>query len=171
MVQNVNPRLVRRLRAWLAAAGLLLCVGCGSGKGDITGEVTYNDEPLSLGRITFVSEVGRRESFSAFIIRGKYTIKGFPSGPVKVSIESVEPPSKEKLKAAKEESSSSEKRPSPGAGMAAHMKVPDELKEMADGPPLKYMKIPLFYANPETSKLTYTVERGEQTQNFALKAK
>ncbi len=158
---NPNPRTAKRtLLAWLALAALLLA-GCGRGKGDVSGEVTYKGEPLPFGRITFVSEVGRHDTVSAFIIRGKYTIEGCPAGPVKISIESLKPPTKKELEEAK-------KSPTLGEGDRLS---PELLKEITADPPLKYVKIPSKYANPETSGETYTVEKGSQTYNITLKEK
>jgi len=163
MTQNVNPnpRTARRtLLAGLTFAALLLA-GCGRGKGDVTGEVTYKGDPLPYGRITFLSEAGRHDTVSGLIIRGKYKIEGCPTGPVKISIESLSPPSKEQLEKAK-------KQPSLGEGEPMS---PEVLKELSADPPLKYVKIPSKYGNPETSGETYTVEKGSQSHNIALKEK
>jgi len=166
MTQNgkASTRPFGRLAAWLAPAGLLLLAGCGGGKGEITGEVTFKGEPVSLGRITFSSEVGKHQVASAYIIRGKYTIKDFPAGPVKIGIESFEPPRQEQLDQAR-------KGPSPAEGMKSYRKVPPELEELANGPPLKHVPIPSSYANPDKSGLEYTVESGSQTHDLDLKPK
>jgi hypothetical protein len=155
---------VSRLVVCLIPAGALLLVGCGGGKGDIAGEVTYKGEPVSVGRITFLSQVGKQEVKSAHIIRGKYTITAFPVGPVKISVESFEPPDPEVLKGTKM------LKVGPAGGMKERMQeTPPELLEMASGPPLKYVPIPPTYANPETSGLTYEVKKGTQPFNIDLK--
>jgi hypothetical protein len=155
------------LVVWLVPAGILLLLGCGGGRGDITGEVTFKGEPLSVGRITFLSQVDKQEVKSAHIIRGKYSIAGFPAGPVKITVESFEPPDPEILKNTK-----SLAKVKPAGGMQEHMPgPPPELLEMADGPPLKYVPIPRTYSNPETSGLTYEVKRGSQTFNIPLAPK
>ena len=152
-----------RLVAWLAPAGLLLLAGCGGGKGDVTGEVTYNGEPLPVGRVTFLSQVGNQEAVAGYVIRGKYTVKGCPAGPVKISVESLRPPEPEQLTAAKESAVPM------AQGMKGRVQIPPELKELASGPPVKYVPIPPKYANPESSGLTYTVSRGSQTHDIPLK--
>jgi hypothetical protein len=155
---------VARFVVWLAPAATVLLLGCGGGKGDITGEVTYKGEPISVGRITFLSQVGNNEVKSAHIIRGKYTITGFPAGSVRISIESFEPPEKDILENTKKVDISAAGR------MKEFMKgPPPELIEMASGPPLKFVPIPLSYANPESSNLTYEVKRGAQTFDIPLK--
>ena len=145
------------LRAWLAPIALLLFAGCSGGKGDVTGEVKVKGTPLSYGRITFVSEGKYHIAVSALIIRGKYTIKDVPSGPAKISIESIKPPTKEQIEKAKKE-----------PGLGGEQSFPPELTE---GEPLKYMKIPSKYGEPEKSGLTYTVEKGSQTKDFDLAEK
>jgi len=151
----------RRLAVRLVPAALLLLTGCGGGRGDITGVVTYKGEPLPLGRITFLGETGQQEAVSGYIIRGKYTIQGCPAGPVKVGIESLEPPNPEVLKGTRT-------LPISAAGGMKAPELPPEFKELASGPPLKYVPIPLKYANPETSELTYEVKKGAQTQEFVV---
>jgi hypothetical protein len=157
-------RVLARLLIRLVPAAAFLLLGCGRGRGDITGEVSYKGEPISVGRITFLSQVGNQEVKSVHIIRGKYTITGFPVGPAKICVESMEPPDKEILENTK-------KLNIPAAGgMKEHMKgLPPELVEMAAGPPLKYIPIPLAYANPESSRLTYEVKPGAQTYDIPLK--
>jgi hypothetical protein len=145
----------------------LLFLGCGGGRGDISGEVTYKGELVSVGRITFLSQVDKQEVKSAHIIRGKYSIAGFPAGPVKITVESFEPPDPEILQNTK-----SLAKVKPAGGMKEHMPgPPPELLEMADGPPLKYVPIPRDYSNSETSGLTYEVTKGPQTHNIPLAAK
>jgi len=164
MAQSVNPNprtARRRLLAWLTPVALLLLVGCGGKKGEVTGEVTYKGEPLPFGRITFISEAGRHDAFHGFIIRGKYTVQRCPVGPVKISVVSLNPPTKKQLEEAK-------KQPGPGG----EEPIPPELvKEITADPPLKYVKIPDKYSNPEKSGLMYTVEEGSQTYNIPLKEK
>src|SRR5262245_32734665 len=161
---GAGRRRAFRLVAWLAPAGLLLLAGCGAGKGDITGQVTYKGQPLSVGRITFVGQGGKQEAVSAYIKRGKYTVHKCPAGPVKISIESIEPPDPEKLQGTK---TRIENMPM-ARGMKERMKIDPELEELASGPPLQHMVIPLKYANPETSGLTYQVKWGAQEHNIDL---
>jgi hypothetical protein len=150
----------------LIPAGALLLLGCGGGRGDITGEVTYKGELLPVGRVTFLSQVGKQEVKSAHIIRGKYKIESFPAGLAKISVESIEPPAAETLTNLKMA------KVTPAGGMKEFMKQPPpELLEMAEGPPLKFMPIPLTFANPETSGLTYEVKKGPQSFNIPLEPK
>jgi hypothetical protein len=147
-----------RRAAWLVSAGLLLLAGCGPGRGDVTGEVTYKGQPLSLGRITFIGQSGKQEARSAYIIKGKYTLTGFPAGPAKVTVESIEPPTAERLKM-----NEARAKMYPQAA-----EIPEELKELASGPKLPYVKISTKYSSPETSGLTFEVKRGTNTYDIPL---
>ena len=58
--------------AYLIFATLLLVSGCGQSVPSISGTVTYNDEPIETGYISFQPEDGRGQSFAARIENGKY---------------------------------------------------------------------------------------------------
>src|SRR5437879_12378014 len=90
----------KRLAARLVPFGLLLLAGCGR-VGEIRGQVTFKGEPIPVGRITFMSDVGNKEVVSAYIIRGKYTLPRCPAGLAKIGIESLQPPSDAVLKGTK----------------------------------------------------------------------
>ena len=164
MAQSVSPdpQATRRRRlAGLLPLALLLLAGCGRGRGDVEGEVTYKGEPVDYGQITFASEVGRHEVKISYIVRGKYKIEAFPAGPAKISVVSYKPPTKEQLEKTTKD---------PNLGTEAQ--IPPELKKaVTEGKPLKHVKIPSRYADAEKSELTYTVEKGDQTKNFDLKEK
>ena len=134
----------------LAAFG---AAGCGGGKGEISGEVTFNGKPIPWGRITFLSQVGNKQAISSSIRNGAYTIKGCPAGPVKISVES--------FKAVAHD-------PKLGPqGMAKGFKRP----EGEEPPPEaigKTLPIPPRYGNTDTSGLEYTVRSGSQTHNIPL---
>jgi hypothetical protein len=119
---------------------------------------------LSVGRISFLSEVGNKEVVTTYVIRGKYTIQGCPAGPVKITVESLEPPDPEALKGTKNKANLLPM----ARGMKERMELPPEMKELSEGPKLKYVPIPLEYSNPETSGLTYEVQKGSQTHNIPL---
>jgi hypothetical protein len=83
---------------------------------------------------------------------------------VKITVESIEPPDPEVLKATEGKMAA--------IPMARGMKAPElpsEIRELASGPKLEYAPIPLKYANPETSELTYEVKKGPQTYDIPLK--
>ena len=97
---------------------------------------------------------------TAWIVRGKYTIKGCPAGPAKIRIESVRPPNRNVSQTPPKDKEFLKSFPVPQS--------PPELDELKSGEPVKYMPIPPKYTNPETSELDYTVQTGAQTHNISL---
>jgi hypothetical protein len=133
----------------------LAAVGCGGGKGEVSGQVKFKDEPLPSGRVTFVCQSGAKEVFSSEIVKGRYTIAGIPVGPVKITVETF-PPAPAKAP------------PSniPGG-------IPPNIKGMPPPgapslAPEKYVAIPARYGNMEQSRLSYTVTSGQQEHDINL---
>ncbi len=140
-------------------AAVVLAAGCGRGRGDVSGKVTFNNEPIPWGRIHFFSEGGNNEVLHSPIVNGKYQIDKCPSGPVKIAVESFRAPGK------------------PGAEMeneklAQGFKGMAMMKDRSEGPPLevagKYVEIPERYKDAEQSGLTYTVQAGPQEHDIPL---
>ncbi|HKB41551.1 MAG TPA: carboxypeptidase-like regulatory domain-containing protein [Gemmataceae bacterium] len=70
----------------LGALLAVTAVGCGFGKGDISGKVTYKGEPLKGGTVAFVASEG--PSFSGEINEdGTYTVFHVRSGTYKVCVD------------------------------------------------------------------------------------
>ncbi len=75
-------------RCGLVALPFLFCAlaGCGiGGKGSVSGTVTVNGKPLSMGMIVFTPASGT--PVAAEISDGKYEATGVPTGEVKVSLD------------------------------------------------------------------------------------
>ena len=60
---------------WLVAAMLLLA-GCGSGRIPISGDVTFNGEPILTGTITFEPADDKGVATGGKIVSGKYALVG-----------------------------------------------------------------------------------------------
>jgi hypothetical protein len=144
---------IARLVACLIPIGLLALAGCGGGKGTVSGEVTFKGQPIPWGRITFLGQEGEKVGRSSPIVSGKYTIKDYPAGPVKISVESYD------------------------AKKVDTSKIPPMMLERSkeggwkEPPPEvvgKHLPIPAKYADPEQSGLNYTVPRGTSTHDIAL---
>jgi hypothetical protein len=142
-----------RLAISLAALVALLASGCG-GKGEVSGQVTFKGEPIPWGRITFLSQEGNRPAISSSIRNGNYTIKGCPTGLVKISVESFKAVARD---------------PRAGPqGMAKGFQAPQGTEEPPAEAIGKYLAIPQKYGNAETSGLEYTVTRGQQEHSIPL---
>jgi hypothetical protein len=144
-------RVVASLLIAVAAVG-----GCAGGKGDVSGQVLFKNEPIPSGRVNLVCQTGSKEVFSAEIVKGKYTILGVPVGPVKITVETFPPPSVALSPPVK----------IPGG-------IPPDIKGMPEPgarPPApdKFVAIPPRYGNLHESGLTYTVTPGEQNHDITL---
>lgn len=133
-----------RCSAMLGASFLLILIGCNSqdpNKNTVTGKVTYKGEPIPLGKITFYDNNSKVVA-SGGIASGAYRMENVPQGPVKIGI-TVPPPIPHDQNA-----------PPPTTALA--------------GPQPKSIALPLKYATPGSSGLSYTVKQGEQTHDIAL---
>lgn len=139
---QVIPRLVAMA---LLATVLVAAVSCGDkGMGVVTGKVTVDGKPVTHGSITFLSEVGNKDPFTAGIIEGDYTTPPIPVGATKIYIVSREVP--------------------PGGPEGGG----NDLQKSAPKGSPKVIKVPDKYGSPDTSGLTYDVVKGDQTKNFEL---
>jgi hypothetical protein len=184
------------LRLACFALGLLACpplVGCGGGKGDVSGVVKYKGTPLKGGVVTFVnSESG--PSFTASINEdGTYNAPNVRAGTYKVCVEteslrprqmgpmgggagsgkfggppkSAGPPDLISLaKSGKIKNTpppNSEAQPPPPGE-----KMQDGLSQLVENSK-RYVAIPPNYAKPETTDLSVTVTSGGQKFDIDLK--
>ncbi len=139
---------------WHAKAGLLVLFvlaisGCGIGgkpTGTVTGTVTYKNEPVTAGMVTFITADG--QSATAPIgADGSYDASGVPLGSVKVTVTT------------------------PSAGPTAEQAAKNPLMTKKGFVPKgeKTVSIPKKYSVPATSGLGLTVSEGSQTFDINLK--
>jgi hypothetical protein len=80
-------RLYRVTACAALLAGTVLSASCtGSATGTVKGKITVNGQPLPDGLITFESEVGNKDPFSAAVKDGAYETGPIPVGLCKVSV-------------------------------------------------------------------------------------
>lgn len=134
-----------RRAAGFAAVALtaVLSASCGGGSSKVSGRITVNGQPLPDGLITFESDVGNRDAFSAAIKDGIYETGEIPAGPCKVTVIHSAVP-----------------RPTVTGGNDL---VP--VRSAKDGPGIT---VPVKYHKSETSGLTYTVKSGANTYDQDL---
>lgn len=152
---------IPRCWTWLVLPALLLSVGCGGPKGDVSGRVTYLDKPLPKGTVTFFGSENRVVGSSVISSDGTYSMVKVPAGPVTITVAApiitirdpnapkLPPPSTEKGGKQKELIKRSREKRKSGAGTR--------------------LEIPAKYGMPEQSGLTYTVQPGSQEHNIDLK--
>jgi hypothetical protein len=173
----------------LSTSTLLLAGGCGPGvkdRGIVHGKVTFRGEPLTVGTVQFVTSDNR--TGSAMIKEdGTYEMPDAPVGEVQIA---VTVPVKGGISTAMKGGPGgvgTKGAPGgvgtmpPGAGGGSGGKIAPKAPEgvlgggdgYKMGPPptldlTKAVRIPDKYAKPETSGLTYTVTRGDQTHDIPL---
>lgn len=71
----------RRTLLVALAAGCLALGGCGGTPGaTISGDVTYDGQPVKKGRISFTPKSGKGQPVGAEILDGKYSVQGVSAG-------------------------------------------------------------------------------------------
>jgi hypothetical protein len=141
--------------ARLAACGALLAaaaLGAGCGKteyGSVSGRVTVNGKPVRSGLITFQSEVGNKDVYSAAIRDGEYQTDEIPVGPAKVAVVPALTPSRPG-------------EPPPESAAGDLRPAPRRADRKGDG-------IADRYQNLDTSGLVFEVRRGANTFSPDLK--
>jgi hypothetical protein len=69
---------------------LVLLAGCGGGNtATLTGEVTYDGQPVAEGYVTFLPADGQGPAAGGRIANGRYTVENLTPGPKVVKIEAV----------------------------------------------------------------------------------
>jgi hypothetical protein len=145
-----------RRYGWLML--VVVCAGCSS-KGTVSGKVTYQGKPVTVGTVIFVPEAGGG-GFSSNIRDGEYKIERLPVGPVKISV-------------------STPANTVPVKGLIGKMQMPSELQQkLGSGTSAEGLAqssrdsqtvlIPPRFQDPEKSGLTYTVKSGSQVFDIDL---
>jgi hypothetical protein len=158
-----RPAAAARLR--LAGGGVILLAavalaGCGPGRGEVTGKVTYKGAPVPGGLLTFRPADPRQNSVPAELSQsGTYSVV-LPAGEVTVTVDNTG------------------LAPAPEMVVEPPVPLPPEVrKAMAASRPRsagkskrseRYVELPTKYQEAETSGLTFTVKRGSQTKDFEL---
>ena len=137
--------LVPLFRPLLGISWLALCLlGC-SGRGDVTGKVTYQKKPLVFGSVLF--EGSDRSLRQGNIEKdGSYSVRGVAVGEAHVAVNSA----------------------NPKGIMILPPKNPNKKAEPYPDAP-GWFPIPNKYESPSTSGLTYTIKRGQNHIDIELK--
>jgi hypothetical protein len=153
MVRTCGGLLLRSCRCLVLGMLVLLAAGCSGGTGTVTGQVTFNGQPLPLGTITFHAEQGDHEVSNALIRDGSYSVDGVRAGPTKVTVVTVD--------------TAQVGAPPTEAGGARDKG--DGLKPAPKKPSSNFVALPKHYGDPNNSGLSLEVHQGTQTFNVELK--
>jgi hypothetical protein len=114
--------------------------------GQVTGTVRFRGDVLPSGIVKFLCADGR--SVSAVIAKdGTYRMDGVAAGPARISVIS---------------------HPRVPLGFRKAPVIPGEPAQPAVAPEPRSVAIPLRYGKPESSGLTYEVQKGDQIYNINL---
>ena len=168
-----SPVRLRRSLLVLGAFLLTGVVGCGSGKGSVSGKVTLDGKPLPAGNISFLGPKG--QAVTADIKDGQYTASNVPTGDVKVTVQTSSIKTEADSLLASSRNSSVGRNPATSklpAGVKEHVQA--EVARNADmakrGKELlsRYRPLPDKYSKPDTSGLHVAVNRGENSFDVPL---
>ena len=163
--------MTTKARLFLASPFLLsLALGCGPGNtntaANVSGKVTYHDQPVTAGTVTFQPK-GEVSGFPCAIAEdGTYTASNLPVGDMNVFVEteSVNPAIPKPVYGPPGGGQ-------PGGGQqqpAAPPPNPEGTITTTQAPAGKYVKIPAKYNDLKNPALTATLTAGKQTKDFNL---
>jgi hypothetical protein len=158
--------LLHRSRAagLLFLAGLLAAsAGCGpnqKARAVVKGNVKFFDKHLTAGSVTFIGKDGVLSGTGNIDYDGNYTVADAPLGPCTVVVKVPELTNMPAgMKPPKPPPGVPDMKPPGGEGGGSDASLID---------PSKIVKIPGKYAKPDTSGLSFTVERGQNSYDITL---
>jgi len=155
-----------------------ITLGCGGGKGTVSGKVTLGGQPLPAGTIGFHPSKGT--AIAGEIKDGQYSVSGVPAGEVKVTVETASIKDEaDNLNKNYQLFSKSRSQIPPGVQMPPEAKkhLDEDKQKAADMAQkakdlnAKYRPIPEKYSKAESSGLTVQVNSGSNTFDVPLSAK
>lgn len=156
-------RFGRVLAGALCLCGMLMTAGCGGGKGEVSGKVSYKGKPVLGGTVSFAPEKGGVMR-SPIEEDGSFKISNIPPGKTKIMVET---------ESFRPLSANVGGRRGGGSGVSADfMKQNIEKMNPQGADPSRakrYVPIPKDYGDPSKSTLTYDVKSGKQTHDIDLK--
>jgi len=153
----------RAATALLVLGWLILSVGCGpnyKARGTVKGKVTFANTPLTTGSVTFHGKDNITGS-ATIDKEGNYVMNDAPLGDVKITVTVPKMPAGGIGKWKGVPKSDKDGKPIEPGGSGKSIPIMGDM-------PSRIVPIPEKYASPDTSGLTYTVAKGEQTHNLSL---
>jgi hypothetical protein len=159
---TVCRRGSRGVAVALLALGVVGVAGCGPGRGDVKGRVTFLGKPVVFGGVVMMGSDDKSVTGN-IDAEGNYTVRGVRAGAVRVAVVSPDPASvyADRLKGVKS------MLPKRKQDRLAH------LPSAPDGAPpfdrSKWFPLPRQYEQVETSGITATIHSGDNTFDIELK--
>jgi len=153
--------------SWLRAGGLVLLVtcvclsGCAQGRAKVKGRVKFFDKYLNAGTVAFIAKDGRVGA-GYIDADGNYEVADAPLGECVITV-------KVPTAAAGPKDKGGGGPPPPPKDLPPMKGAPGGEKDFTPAiDTSKFVQIPGKYGSTDTSGLTYTVTKGEQTYNITL---
>jgi hypothetical protein len=162
--------LTKGCRSWLLCTCTLALAafsGCSGGgertfpTGEVSGTIKYKGEPISQGKVTFISKGGTGDFGSGAITDGAYTVKA-PQGLCKIEIQIQSDENKYAVTPEQMKMIKSKMKQMKDQGM----NVPDEPPQLAKRPTVD---LPQKYKIADQSGLEFEVKSGKQTKDWDLR--
>jgi hypothetical protein len=156
----IQKNRVRLLIGGCAMSFLLAALGCGSSTATVSGKISFRNNPLHGGTVTFYGpgENGWTKT-STISDDGSYKLDHVPTGSARITVETktakVNPQAKQKMPKMPKDK--------PPEGLE-HSPFGQMQKQSAD----KFVEIPEKYKDPNQSGLTYEIKNGKQEHNINL---
>jgi len=155
-------------RSWLVGTCILALAafsGCSGGRepfptGEVSGKVTYKGQPISLGKITFISTGGGGYFGTGIINDGSYTLKA-PLGPCKIEVQVESDENKYAVSPQQEKMIKAKMKAMRDQGM----NVPDP-PQLTKRPKID---LPEKYKFADQSGLQFEVKAGTQSKEWDLR--
>jgi hypothetical protein len=164
----------RRLSITLLLLGVVFVSGCGSNTGTLTGTVSLNGQPLTVGQVTAYSDNHEQVGFSAILPDGTYRMADVPAGPVILVVQTFTPEGQPMMAAGAVAPPVPPDNKLPPA--AAKQIAEEELQHLPEETrkailSAKAVPVPLKYTDSKQSDLKATVSRGTTTFNIEMTGK
>jgi hypothetical protein len=136
--------MIKQVLPLALAAGLLVLTlpGCGPGRGDLAGKVSYQGKPLRSGSVSVAGSDGIPRA-SIILADGRYEVPNLPAGPIKAAVTSPDPVKSQPHARKKDE-------PPPTVDRTGWFAIPDR------------------YGSFDKSGLTFTLKVGPNTWDIDL---
>ena len=159
----LSQLLVRSATIGFSIAVLCLAGGCGpdyKARGMVKGKVTYNKKSLTTGTVMFYAASNNITSSAAIDTEGNYVMDDAPLGEVKITVTVTALPPGKGMKYGPGKAAAEGESKDP-TGVLESIPIMGKM-------PATVLRIDEKYSKPDTSGLSFTVEKGEQTHNLEL---
>jgi hypothetical protein len=140
----------------------LSSAGCGVGKGDLSGKVSYKDKTLAYGSVLLLAS-DQKPRTVAIEQDGTYRFSDIPAGEARLAVYSLDPAKRPAPRAAGAGHGKPGKGPAREVPKDAKVEEPPRSQELPPVDRSKWFEIPASYGNIDRSGLAVTIVAGTNT--------